>query len=65
MIHLAMAARGIDAETFPCDIIGPFFYEHDLLTDRLAIFGGKASPNLKAGLGIELDPEQVERYRVH
>lgn len=63
MIHLAMATRGIDAENFPCDIIGPFFYEHDLLAEPLSIFGGKASPNLKAGLGVELDPEQVERYR--
>lgn len=65
MIHLAMAARGIDAETFPCDIIGPFFYEHDLLAERLPISGGKALANSKPGLGVELDPDQVDRYRVH
>ena len=64
MIHLAMATRGIDAENFPCDIIGPFFYEHDLLAKPLPISGGKASANWKAGLGVELDDAKVEQYRV-
>src|SRR4029450_10332426 len=27
MIHLAIATKGIHPEVFPCDIIGPFFYE--------------------------------------
>ncbi len=64
MIHLAMANRGIDAENFPCDIIGPFFYEHDLLTERLPILGGDARASLKPGLGVELDEKKVEQYRV-
>jgi L-alanine-DL-glutamate epimerase-like enolase superfamily enzyme len=65
MIHLTLATRGITPEEFPCDIIGPFFYEHDLLTERLPISGGKATVNSKPGLGVALDAEQVERYRVH
>ena len=64
MIHLAMSTRGISAEEFPCDIIGPFFYEHDLLKESLQIKPGEARSNLKPGLGVELDDEKVERYRV-
>ena len=64
MVHLAMAARGIAAEEFPCDIIGPFFYEDDIVREPLPIKPGDARPNDKPGLGIELDEEKVERYRV-
>ncbi len=63
MTHLAMATRGIDAEHFPCDIIGPFFYEHDLLAESLPIVGGQARPNLKPGLGVELDEAKVDQFR--
>ena len=63
MVHLAIATRGIAAEEFPCDIIGPFFYEGDVVREPLAIKPGEARPNDKPGLGIELDEEKVERYR--
>jgi len=65
MIHLAMATPGIGAEEFPCDIISPFFYEDGLLTEPLPITGGEARPLEGPGLGVELDDEKVERYRVH
>jgi muconate cycloisomerase len=64
MIHLAMAAPGIDAETFPCDILGPFFYESDILAEPLPISAGAARPLERPGLGVELDDALVERYRV-
>ncbi len=64
MIHLAMATPGVTAEDFPCDIIGPFFYEDDLLTEPLLITGGTARPPERPGLGVELDADKVERYRV-
>jgi muconate cycloisomerase len=64
MIHLALAARGIAAEEFPCDIIGPFFYEHDLLANPLPISGGQARADAAPGLGVELDDAKVEQYRV-
>jgi muconate cycloisomerase len=64
MIHLAMATPGIGAEEFPCDILGPFFYEADLLQDPLPINAGEARPHDKPGLGVELDERQLERYRV-
>ena len=34
MIHLAVAHRGITPDDYPCDIIGPLFYEDDILTSR-------------------------------
>jgi L-alanine-DL-glutamate epimerase-like enolase superfamily enzyme len=64
MVHLAIAARGIAAEEFPCDIIGPFYYEADVVLEPLPIRPGEARPNAKPGLGVKLDDEKVERYRV-
>ena len=56
MIHLAMATPGIGAEDFPCDILSPYFYEDDLLAEP--------RPIERPGLGVELDPDKVQRYRV-
>ena len=64
MIHLAMATPGITADEFPCDIIGPLYYTDELLTEPLALGGGRAAPNERPGLGVELDEEKVRRYRV-
>ncbi len=64
MIHLAMATPGIGAEEFPCDILGPFFYEDDVLAEPLPITAGEARPSERPGLGVELDEGKVERYRV-
>lgn len=64
MIHLALSAPGIDAETYPCDIIGPLFYEDDVLAEPLPIVGGSARVHDRPGLGVELDDEKVEKYRV-
>ena len=44
MIHLAMATSGIGAEDFPCDILGPFFYEGDVLADPLPIRQARRGP---------------------
>lgn len=64
MIHVAMATPGIGAEEFPCDILGPFFYESDVLAEPLPITAGQAKPPERPGLGVELDDRKVERYRV-
>jgi len=64
MAHLAIATRGIAAEEFPCDIIGPFYYEDDVVREPVAITSGKAVPNDKPGLGVELDENKVERFRM-
>ncbi len=64
MVHLALSTSGIYAEEFPCDIIGPFYYEDDIVKEPLPIKPGQAWPNAKPGLGVELDEAKVERYRV-
>jgi L-alanine-DL-glutamate epimerase-like enolase superfamily enzyme len=64
MVHLAIAMRGIGAEEFPCDIIGPFFYQDDIVRQPLPIVPGEARPSAAPGLGVDLDEDKVERYRV-
>ena len=64
MVHLALAARGISAEEFPCDIIGPFYYEDDIVREPLPIRAGDARATTRPGLGVELDEAKLARYRV-
>jgi muconate cycloisomerase len=64
MTHLAIARSEITAETYPCDIIGPLFYEDDILLEPLPIKGGEARVHAKPGLGVELDDGKLEKYRV-
>jgi muconate cycloisomerase len=64
MTHLGIATTGIHAEDFPCDIIGPFYYEDDIVYEPLPIVAGQARPNGKPGLGVELDDGKIEKYRV-
>ena len=56
--------RGITPDAYPCDIIGPFFYEADILTQPLALGGGRAVASDRPGLGVELEEATVEKYRV-
>jgi muconate cycloisomerase len=64
MVHLGLAARGIVPEEYPCDIIGPFYYESDIVTEPLPIVPGSAQATTRPGLGVELNDELVEKYRV-
>jgi L-alanine-DL-glutamate epimerase-like enolase superfamily enzyme len=63
MIHLGLSHRGITPDDYPCDIIGPFYYEDDILQEPLSLGGGRAVPTDRPGLGVELDEEKVEKYR--
>ena len=63
MIHLALATAAIDAESFPCDILSPFFYETDLLAEPLPIRAGEAYAPAGPGLGVTLDEDKVAHYR--
>lgn len=62
MLHLALAHRGIVPDRYPCDIIGPFFYEEDILKEPLKLDGGTARASDRPGLGVELDEDMVRRY---
>jgi muconate cycloisomerase len=64
MAHLALGCAAISAETYACDIIGPLYYEDDIVKEPLPITGGEARVHERPGLGVELDDEKVERYRV-
>jgi muconate cycloisomerase len=64
MLHLGYAHRGITPDLFPCDIIGPHYYEEDILRVPISLDGGRAVPTNQSGLGVELDEGKVEKYRV-
>jgi muconate cycloisomerase len=62
MLHLAIATAGMVDGQFPCDIIGPLFYEDELLREPLDIRGGEARVPERPGLGVELDDDKVAQY---
>ena len=64
MIHLGLAARGIAAEEFPCDIIGPFYYEADILAEPLPLRPGEARASNAPGLGVKLNEKVVKELRL-
>lgn len=64
MIHLAISTPAINAEEFPCDILSPFYYDEGILAEPLPIEAGKAYAPAGPGLGVELDEEKVEYYRM-
>jgi muconate cycloisomerase len=64
MTHLATASVGIGAEEFPCDILGPLAYEHDLLAEPIEFRDGAVRVPTGPGLGVELDEAMLARYRV-
>jgi muconate cycloisomerase len=63
MIHLGLAHSGITPDEYPCDIIGPLYYEDDILETPLSLDGGRALLSDRPGLGVALVKEKVERYR--
>lgn len=63
MLHLGLAHRGITPDQYPCDIIGPFYYEADILKESLNLSGGRAVANGRPGLGVELNDAIVQKYR--
>jgi L-alanine-DL-glutamate epimerase-like enolase superfamily enzyme len=64
MTHLATASTGVGAEEFPCDILGPLAYEHDLLAEPIEFRDGAVRVPQGPGLGVELDEKMIARYRV-
>jgi muconate cycloisomerase len=64
MLHVAAAFPEIDSDSFPADTIGPFYHEGDLITKPLDLGPPYARIPDGPGLGVDLDEEQVERWRV-
>lgn len=64
MLHVAAAFPEIDTDAFPADTIGPFYHDHDLITQPLDLGPPYAQVPDGPGLGVELDEEQLKRFRV-
>jgi muconate cycloisomerase len=63
MLHVAVALPGMASEVYPADAIGPLYHEADLLTRSLALGPPVARAPDGPGLGVELDEEQLRRWR--
>jgi muconate cycloisomerase len=63
MLHVAAAHSTIDSERFPADLIGPLYHDADMLTRPLELGPEFARVPQGVGLGVELDEEQLTRYR--
>lgn len=63
MVHLAVAMTALRPERYPCDIIGPLYHAGDVVRQPVPIAGGFAAPPPGPGLGVDLDDEQVARFR--
>jgi muconate cycloisomerase len=63
MGHVALALGIIASETYPADLIGPLYHEADLLRVPQKLGPDAAQLPDGPGLGVELDEEQVARYR--
>jgi L-alanine-DL-glutamate epimerase-like enolase superfamily enzyme len=57
------AVSGIPGFTLPPDTVY-YAWEDDVLTERLAVEDGSIAVPDGPGLGIEVDPAKVERYRI-
>jgi L-alanine-DL-glutamate epimerase-like enolase superfamily enzyme len=64
MLHVAAAFPEIDTDCFPADTIGPFYHESDLICDPLDLGPPSAKVPDGPGLGVSLDEEQLNQWRV-
>ncbi|MEQ9407527.1 MAG: enolase C-terminal domain-like protein [Fuerstiella sp.] len=65
MLHLGAALPTIASERFPGDFIGPLYHEADMLQTPLQLGPASARVPEEPGLGVELDEQQLEKYRDH
>ena len=63
MLHLAAAEPTLDDARYPGDYLGPLYHQADLLKEPLQLGPSVARVPDAPGLGVELDEDQLERYR--
>lgn len=63
MLHVACALSEVASEVYPADAIGPLYHEADLLARPLELGPEVARVPDGPGLGVELDEEQLRRWR--
>lgn len=64
MLHVATALPGIDSECYPGDLIGPLYHEADMLCEPLRLGPEIACVPERPGLGVMLDEDQIEKWRI-
>jgi muconate cycloisomerase len=64
MIQLAAAFDEIRACPVPSDIVGPIYHGDDIVTRQPQIAGGCIHVPDGPGLGVEIDWERMDRYKV-
>ena len=64
MLHVAAAFPEVDTDAFPADTIGPFYHDADLITHPLDLGPPYAKVPDGPGLGVELDEDQLRKWRV-
>lgn len=62
-LHLGAALPTIASEQYPGDFLGPLYHEVDLLAEPLTLGPDSARPPEGPGLGVEVDEDQLQRYR--
>ena len=63
MLHVVAACSVFDNQTYPADLIGPLYHQADMLVEPLLLGPATAKVPRGPGLGVELDEQQLERYR--
>ena len=64
MLHFIVATPNMRVELLPGDCLGPSYYETSLAKYPIRIEGSLTTLASAPGLGIDLDWELVERYRI-
>ena len=63
MLHLGVAAPAIDSETYPGDFLGPLYHEADMIKEPLSLGPEVSIVPEGPGLGVELDEDQLDKWR--
>ena len=64
MCHVAIANENVKLDKFPGDILGPDYHEVSVVKDPIRIEGPLVEISDRPGLGIEVDWDVVEKYRL-
>lgn len=64
MCHLVLSHRNLQVDKYPGDIMGPDYHEVRIVKEPLVIEGPTITLSDRPGLGVEVDWELVEQYRM-
>jgi L-alanine-DL-glutamate epimerase-like enolase superfamily enzyme len=64
MLQVAAAFPEVDTDAFPADTIGPFYHDADLIAKPLDLGPPYATVPDGPGLGVELDEDQLKKWRI-